>query len=271
MDISGHLECIESAPRILTYAGFEKEAEFLSSHLYNLKAAAISPDRDYSNFIKYLDLLPDHIRKNIPSTSPMKFEHFLFDSAIEKHLSYLKLVFALMHVKFRFADETIVDWYNQAKEAAFYGKIDSFIWHIGRCCHLVQDVCVPMHCCVRGSIKDVIDLSQHNQPNHNRFEKFCADNISSEDDKSIGLLLVQKANLNYDPLDALKKRAESSRALISACDGIKFDSKIFKILRLFGMKFNEDYKMAADQVNYSGKLDTAVFLHHSIKNCLGEI
>jgi hypothetical protein len=259
-----HSKYVENTPLILRNKGAIEEASFVERYMEQFKSSVKSPDDDYQEFSFLHEFLPESVKDFVPRTSPIKFEHVLVDDVPKVLEEMLIKLCDRIGAKYRYADVALVDWYEQAKSSMKTGLELDFVRHIGRCCHIIQDTCVPMHCRVIGNIKDIFDVFKHKDPNHNKFEAFCGDTYDLEEILKIDFSL----DALYEIPSALQETAKKSREYVEMCDGIKFSIFWFRILKLLGLaKVNEDYKKAADYANSMAQINTVRFLYKAIKEC----
>jgi hypothetical protein len=260
-----HVKYIENTPLILRQKNEISEAEFLEKNLDILKQAVVTPDADYAEFTFLHDFLPEELKKVIPRTSPIKFEHVLVDDVPKVFEDVFIKICDRMGVKYRYADVTLEDWYGKAIDSYKEKNEYDFFRHIGRCCHLVQDICVPMHCRLVANFKDVFDVFKLKDTNHEKFEKYCGQTYS------IDSILKEKIDLDivFQIPGTMREIAKASREHIHACDGIVFPSFWFRLLQILGLvKDNEDRLSAANYTNSMAQINTVLFLHRVLKEVL---
>jgi len=247
-----HSKYIETLPSLLRQKGCVCQAEIVEKNLELLKKAVQAPDSDYQEYTIFFDLIPAELRKRIPRTSPIKFEHVLVDDVPKEIEDVLKRICMRFGVKYRYADETVDEWYKEATEL---WKTDqqAALEKIGRCCHLIQDICVPMHVRVLANLCDIFDVFKNRDRNHSKYEKYCEETFKPR-------TLLFDVN-DFKVPQTLRDIAKETRNYIEMCDGIKFTSMWYSILKMFKIiKNNEDYKTAADYTNSSAQINTVLFI-----------
>jgi hypothetical protein len=254
-----HSKYIENTPRLLRTKNANEEADFIDKNMDELIAAVISPDTDYSELTFLHDFLPENLKKIIPKTSPIKFEHILVDDLPEATVDVFTKICDRIGAKYRYADVTLNDWYEAAKLSNKVGMKSDFLKHLGRCCHLVQDICVPMHCRLSANLRDIFDVFKLTDPNHKRFEAYCEKTYSIDG-------LDFNLDKPYEVPSSLQECAKKSREYIQMCDGIKFTTLWYKILKMLGiLTDNEDYVKAAKYSNSTAQINTVIFLYYAVK------
>lgn len=250
-----HSDIISNVPEHLIRLGFNKEGSILNNHMDILKVGVESPDLDYPGLKVPEDLVPPWL-KPITSTSVAKWEHTLVDD-IPKEIEVMFKKLALrFHIKFRYADETIVDWIGIAQEHWRQGDTYNAMRHLARACHLIQDICVPMHCKVRGNVMDVWNVLNCEHPNHEKFERHCIKMYQP---------VTSKIDLddNFKLPDITYKIAKKSRKQLKYCDGFG-PGGIFNVIpfRYIFPCLVEDYDKAAETATRRAEKYTVMLVHY---------
>jgi len=247
-----HVKYMQVLPDLLKQKGYNCQAEIVEKNMELLQKAVQAPDSDYQEYQIFFDLIPAELRKRIPRTSPIKFEHVLVDDVPKEIEDVLKKICSRFGIKYRYADETVNEWYKQAKELWPIDR-QRALEKIGRCCHLIQDICVPMHVRVLANLCDVFDVFKNRDRNHNKYEKYCEEVFKLRN-------LLFDIN-TFEVPQTLREIAKETRTYIEMCDGIKFDSLWYSILKMLKIvKANEDYKTAADYSNLAAQVNTVLFV-----------
>ncbi len=203
--------------------------------------AVRSPDKDYPDLKIPVEYLPKRLRKY--NKSVPKWEHAYPDD-MPKRLENAMDVFCreVLHIHYKYADVLAQEWYDKAKWFYIQGEKDSAMWHLGRACHLIQDVTVPMHVKVASGLVDAWNVLNDESPNHSTFER-----------RAEQLFLPQQAQAVYvsDIKQLVRDIAEEVRPDMKLCDGVDVP-----ILRLFFPCLREDYdgcakRSAARAVKYT--------------------
>jgi len=229
----------------------EGEAIIIRNNLSIFEHAVVSPDSDYPDLFvpkNLISMLPKNIQDIIVSTSIGKWEHCLpldFPHSITMLLK--AMCRKAFNVEFRYADEAIPDWYNQSIACWRKGDIEKSLFHLGRTCHLIQDLCVPMHCQAYTNIVDAYNLMTNKNPNHNAFEEFCEKAYTPY----VGN--ISALNINFEIPKFIVEIATISRTYSYYCDGISCvnvrSAFLRKILQKIVKLFVEDYSAAAELTN----------------------
>jgi hypothetical protein len=239
-----------------------EQQEIIKPNIELFKRAMISPDFDYADIHlpeEIVKLLPNKLQMLATSTSLGKWEHMLpIDFPGEASEFIEEYIKKLTDINFRYADEAIVDWFNLALKYCKDGDIPTALYHLGRACHLVQDICIPMHCLMCLNLVDAVDIITGNEPNHNTFELHC--NTNFEQIKQLIIVSDKKFEL---PI-TIHEIAEHSRELFFYCDGINFLSvkniKFRNFLRKIFWFLLENYDKAATEVNQNAINYTVSFV-----------
>ena len=178
-----------------------------------MRNGVASPDADYADVATIPQKwLPKSLRPY--STSIVKWEHILPDDMpkpIEKIL--IRVNKELLHKELMYADKTIPLWYNEAVKLWKAGEKDSALYKIARCCHLIEDITVPMHCKVSSVIIDAWQSLNHIEANHKKFERLCGIRYVPNSHK-------YKIKIIKDLEKESHKIASKSRKIYKLCDEV---------------------------------------------------
>ena len=259
MKLPLHVKYIENSVRLLRIKTAIKEADFIEKYINSFKEAVKSPDSDYPEFTFLRKFLPENIRKIMPRTSPIKFEHVLVDDVPKFAEGIFIKICERLSTKYRYADQTLIDWYELARIAYKQKNEIDMVRHLGRCCHLIQDICVPMHCKVIGNLRDVFDIFKCKDKNHSRYESYC-DSIYNIECHDIDLTIP------FIIPNTLQEIAKKSREYVQTCNNTKFTSIWSNILKFFNLIHeNKEYRQAAEYTNKTAQTYTVNFLYHALQ------
>jgi hypothetical protein len=261
-----HEKFVQYTPLFLRSVGEYNEATIIEENMQLLKSACKSPDNDYPEYKIPDKLIPswmsDDIKSVIKGTSIAKWEH-TYPLDIPKEVSeFIKIIAEqLLKIPYRYANTTILDWFNKAVYLWTINRSES-LNHIGRCCHLVQDVSVPVHIAVSGNFKDVYNVFTRTNPNHKRFEQYCS-NVFTVSQKKFELKELKIS-------EVIKEIALNSKEYLKYCDGISLPNWTSKIMSKWLFKFlgsliNDDYQKAAIYTNESAQKYTVLLFHTFFK------
>lgn len=251
---SNHIRFMQRVPFWLEKAGYIDEAKIISDNMSNLIIFVVAPDESYPQLKIPDDMMPEWI-KEYDNGYIGKWEHTLPNDVPNELTLLLKDISVRFDFKFRYADETIKDWMDSA--SYFWNINDKYMAmrYLAYSCHLIQDLTIPMHCKATGNIKDIWDLLNHNNPNHNKFEQYCSSNwIESDKNFNINDFSVEKT-----PSDLANK----SRNILKYCDGIG-KGEIFNYPPLCWIFpfWVENYSYVCKISNQRGEEYTARMIHY---------
>jgi hypothetical protein len=223
-----------------------------------MKKGVKSPDSDYPELKIPEELVPEWLKPLPSKTSVGKWEHVLVNDMPKELDDYIRKVAKHFNIKYRYADEAMVDWFQIAVNHWDEGRIDSSMWHLSRACHLIQDITVPMHCRISGNLADVWQVLHHEEPNHEKFEKYCTNNfqVGNVDTKEIAL------NENFKLPDKAQELAGKSRKILKYCDGIGPGCVMNFPPFSFLPWFVEDYDKAMNISCTRGEVYTVKLIHY---------
>jgi len=130
------------------------------------------------------------------------------------------------------------------------------MWYLGRSCHLIEDITVPMHCRLTGNLIDIWQVSNHEQLNHNKFERYCSD-------KFIAGGRDVKLSEEFVLPETMFEIAKESRKYLKYCDGVG-PGCIFNFppLNFLLPWFVEDYEKAMLKSTERGEIYTVKLVHY---------
>ena len=166
---SMHVKLMENAVTIFQADTVIKKV--LNKYKVVLNIGVQSPNHDYSYYKR-------HMQKLLPVLKGKGFaksEHVL-DHRIPKVIEDIVMYNYEkgLKIKFQYADEAIVDWFNKAVYYYKTNDIMQAMWLLGRCCHLIQDITDPVNCNIEGSYNDIWRILE--QKEFTDFEKYCQSN-----------------------------------------------------------------------------------------------
>ena len=217
---SMHSQIIRNMPNAISKhikdptLGNQAIIDTINKYLSIMEDGVVSPDNDYSQYTIPTDLLPAELKPY--NTSLVKWEHYL-PNDVPKPIEDALRTFSkdIIHTEFMYADNATLAWFMKAQTFYRNGQTDSAMYHLGRCCHLIEDVTVPMHCKMSGAIVDVWQTLQGKEPNHEKFERICNEQYSTLSyDYDLGTI----TNIRQD----LRSIAADSRVEYRLCDGIGY-------------------------------------------------
>ena len=139
-----HRQFPQIVPAYLSTAGFVWEADTVSKYMGILCKGAVSPDADHPEFKIPENLIPNWA-KPTGSTSIAKWEHCILDDVPLKLEDALDQVCRYYGFSYQYADSCAYQWLGIAETFWYSGNTDSAMFYLGRVCHLIQDITVPMH------------------------------------------------------------------------------------------------------------------------------
>jgi len=257
-----HAKYIKATPAYLRTAGFPQQAEIIEGNMDWMMQAVQSPDADYSQYVIPVDKLPDAL-KFLGGTSPIKWEHVYpvdFPAVFTAALQTLSV--DVLKIPYRYADVAILEWWKKAVDLWETDQKQS-LWHIGRACHLVEDVSVPMHVAVTGNLKDCFDVFAKREPNHNKYEMYCETVYSPI--VNIGALVPIT-----DLPGMIKQVATETSKFVGMASGFTLPAFISRftpkfILQKIMKTYNDNYEKAANYSNSSAQRYTVSLLHAFFK------
>jgi len=251
-----HSKFIENTPLLLRSKGAIKEALFVEENLEDFKKSVMCIDIIEFSFLR--DFLPEGLRRNVPSKSKIKFEHLM----LERVPSFLEDIFASIcnrfGVRYRYADSAIKILYQKAKDNLKEDNKTEFIRNVGKCCHIIQDICIPMHCKEISKINDVFNIFNCVDPYHKKFEKYCNKIFKLQD-------IDFDLSIQFEIPETILQIAKQSRENFEKCSGVQFSSFIFETLKkLKFLKQNEEYKEIAKLAIATAQINTVLFIYKAL-------
>lgn len=213
-----HSKYIEKVPEVLDHHQSSllkaETKNIVKQNMELMKDGCQSPDRDHPELKIPDEWLPESLRKY--NTSVAKWEHTLPNDVPKEIESILqKACKEVLKKDFLYADKTIKLWYDSAKVLWKENKKEEALYKLARCCHLIQDLTVPMHCKVSSGLIDAWNTLRDEEPNHEKFERLATE--------------VYKPNTHdykISSIEDLEKEmneiAEKSRKIFRLCDQVGY-------------------------------------------------
>jgi hypothetical protein len=253
-----HGKYMLEVPRLLRVSGETSEGDFVQQNMDLMISAVKSPDYDLKNVKIPTRSFPPTLR-GVSAAAPV-WEHVLVPDCPPVIELFLRNVVCgqFLHKTFYWADGALSSWYNLALSSWASDRLVA-MRHIGRCCHLIQDLSVPHHTTVFGNIKEVWNLFSEQSFVQKQYEGYCetqwkppqsAYNLSE-------VISVPSVAVNI---------ANASRGYMYLCDGItlpswlrnsRFRDLFYKLNKLW----KEDFYTAATYSNNSAMKYTVLLIH----------
>jgi hypothetical protein len=241
-----------SVATMLSRGGALTEGAYISANRVQFASAMASPDSDLSSVKIPTRLFPSSLR-GVASTAIPFWEHVIVPDCPAVITTFLRDVVCaqILHKPFYWADGAFTAWYALALSRWASGNrngSDGALWHLGRCCHLIQDLCVPHHTTVFGNVKELYNAFMNKSSIQSNYEKYCDQQYKM----STGSYNLSEAVTVPGTLVSI---ANSSRSQMYLCDGITLPSwlrnSIFRdLLYKLNKTWKEDFYTVA---NYSNK------------------
>lgn len=185
--------------------------DIMNKNMELMKEGAKSPDADYADILTIPnDWFPKGM-KGVYNTSLAKWEHVLYDEVPKPIEDLLKRVCKdILHTELMYADDAIPLWYSNAVTFWKKGEKDSALYEISRCCHLIQDITVPMHCKSSSLLVDSWNILNHQEANHKKFERLSETYITETE--YVKLYVIK------DLKKEAQEIAKESRKIYRLCD-----------------------------------------------------
>jgi hypothetical protein len=261
----GHSKFAASVEVLLRRGGATAEADFVKANVVQFGNAMTSPDSDLSNIKIPSRLFPAGLR-GVATTAIPFWEHVIVPDCPSVITAFLRDVVCgqILHKPFMWADGAIVAWYNLAITRWNAGNRDGkdgALWHLGRCCHLIQDLCVPHHTTVFGNIKELYNAFAEKSLVQSRYEAYCHQQYRM----TTGFYELSEASGITLPA-MLINIANTSRGYMYLCDGItlpswlansRFRDLFYKLNKLW----KEDFSTVAKYSNTTAEKWSTLLTH----------
>lgn len=247
---------------MLTRGGASAEGTYINNNLKAFANAMASPDSDLSNIKIPSRLFPASLR-GVASTAIPFWEHVIVPDCPTVIKTFLRDVVCaqILHKSFYWADGAITAWYALALSKWAANDRPTALWHLGRCCHLIQDLCVPHHTTVFGNVKELYNAFMDKSSIQANYENYCDQqyrmstssyNLSDYTSITIPGTLISIAN--------------TSRSYMYLCDGITLPSwlrnSIFRdLLYKLNKTWKEDFYTVANYSNTTAEKYSTLLTH----------
>jgi len=254
-----HQKYIQNTPQYLRSGGFANEAAFVQANIEQLKSAVVSPDSDYANLVIPKQYIPTFLRSVIGGSSIGKWEHIQPDNIPGVIDTFVRWVAAnIVHVNYRYADVATQDWYNLAL-AAWPTNRQTALWHLGRACHLVEDICVPHHTSLRGAFAEIYNIIIDKSTSQDAYELYCEKMYTPP---SMKYNLSVLFNIHNEVLST----AAQARTYMDLCDGITLpswmaQSRFKDMYYALNRSWREDFYTCANFSNNKAQENTVRLIH----------
>jgi len=246
----GHGKFAKSVETLLRRSGAGVAADLVKQYEGIFAHGMVSPDSDLANIKIPKTLVPKSLR-GVASVAMPFWEHVIVPDCPELIEKFLREVVCdkFLNRKFMWADEALVVWYDLAIEKWREGEQGDAFWHLGRCCHLIQDVCVPHHTTVFGNLTEIYNLLAERNMAQYEYEKYCDEHYIISD----GYFDLSEA-YDMDLKKMIVSIANLSRQYIHLCDGIELPSWVKgaflkKLFYMFSRKWKEKFDAVTEFSN----------------------
>lgn len=244
-----HASILETVPECLNVAGYRDESDSIRRYMKLMQAAIRTPEVDIG---VPDDLMPEWLFREENCIGP--WEHTLPDRLPVEVDQLLRNVAHERGVPFRFADETVHEWLATARTMWLTGEIDSALWVVARCCHIIQDLTMPMHCKMRGNLREVWQVLNKEDRNYREFEQFCSEVFQG------GGFRVNLGE-EFKVPKTLYHIARRSRKRYSSCDGWRIKELDFPPVPWLLPFVSENYPKATRASMVDAQKYTVLFIH----------
>jgi hypothetical protein len=256
-----HEKYMRNIPYCLSKGGAQNEANFVQQNIELMASAVKSPDQDYLNFKIPTNLFPASIRAQIPSYAVPFWEHCLPNDCPTLLTDFLRLMSSsLLHMTFMWADGTLNAWYTLAKNAWATNR-QTALYHLARCCHLVEDLHVPHHTTIWGNLIEFYRVMLNQGSIQTTYEKYVDAQFKSN---STTYGLAEYTSINIPQIAVTI--ANASRGYMYLCDGVALPqallNSIFRnLLYSVDRNLQEDFYTCAQYSNNGAMKYTTLLIH----------
>jgi hypothetical protein len=258
----GHGKFAQSVATLLTRGGAPTEDAYIQQNVAAFANAMTSPDMDLSNIKIPTRLFPAGLR-GVASTAIPFWEHVIVNDCPTVIRNFLRDVVCgqILHKPFMWADGAMTVWYASALSSWAANDRSKALWHLGRCCHLIQDLCVPHHTTVFGNIKEIYNLFLEKSMIQDQYEAYC----SQQYELTTGTVKLSDYSTVTVP-GTLISIANTSRGYMYLCDGITLpswlrNSRFRDLLYKLNKNWKEDFSTVAKYSNVTAEKYSTLLTH----------
>ena len=260
-----HRRIAASIPVLLRRGGAAAEASLLEQNALLFANSMTSPDFDLKNVKIPTNKFPIALRGVASSFAPV-WEHVIVPDMPSWVTAFLRDVVCgqILHRPFMYADGAIVAWYNLALARwASNDRVgpDGALYHLARCCHLIQDLSIPHHTTVFGNIKEVYNALLEKSSIQTAYENYCNQQYTMS---SGTYNLAEYSGITLPAF--LINEANATRGNMYLCDGITLPSwlrnSIFRdLLYKLNKAWKEDFYTVAQYSNSTAEKNSVLLVH----------